>query len=305
MDKKNKKKKGFTLIEVLVVVLIIGILAAIAFPSYTKAVEKSRTREAVQVLSTIALGEQREKLARYKYTNEVDKLDLAYTNFSDGSKATGSTFDGEFFDYTVFGEDRQAAFAQRNNNEYTLSVDYLTKEIFCRPSSHFVCQELGMLEGPSMSKYDTSNIQDWVMKDYIEYAMDELVDIWNYSDCGRDLHCLQEKIKDLCTDNGEGPCLNKLNQKIVGADGYEYFWSTGTGTNGYLSLFINEYGATTNGQKSFFAQIFFYPVQNSAGTSIEIRGNVNHDVAKLDEVASELGFTNRKQVGDWIYYGLN
>lgn len=292
MDKRKKKKKGFTLIEVLVVVLIIGILATIAFPSYTKAVEKSRTREAVQVLSTIALGEQREKLARYKYTNEVDKLDLAYTNFSDGSKATGSTFDGEFFDYTVFGEDRQAAFAQRNNNEYTLSVDYLTKEIFCRPSSHFVCQELGVLEGPTMSNYDTSNIQNWSAVDFVGYLQEMLKDNWS-SGCGNDLHCLQDTIQDLCADNGNGTCLNVMNNRITGADGYEYFWGT---HDGHLVLNINDYAATP-----FFAQVF---IQNTG--SIFLRGNKNHSAEQTAAIAEELGLPPSRYVinGDWVQYGL-
>ena len=47
------KNQAFTLIEILVAVLIIGILAAIAVPQYKKAVEKSRLSEALSIIQSL------------------------------------------------------------------------------------------------------------------------------------------------------------------------------------------------------------------------------------------------------------
>ncbi len=46
-------KKGFTLLELIIVIIILGVLATLGFQQYQKAVEKSRGAEARQVLGQI------------------------------------------------------------------------------------------------------------------------------------------------------------------------------------------------------------------------------------------------------------
>lgn len=53
MKIRNKKSKGFTLVEIMIVVLIIGILLAIAVPNFVRARETSRGRTCVANLKQI------------------------------------------------------------------------------------------------------------------------------------------------------------------------------------------------------------------------------------------------------------
>ena len=76
---KNYTKErlgGFTLIELMVVVLIIGILAAVALPQYQKAVAKARGTEIITQLSAIEKAQVVYYLANNTYTDNLNDLDI-------------------------------------------------------------------------------------------------------------------------------------------------------------------------------------------------------------------------------------
>jgi len=53
------KSRGFTLIELMIVIAVIAILAIIAIPSYLAQVRKSRRTDAIATMNTVVLNEER------------------------------------------------------------------------------------------------------------------------------------------------------------------------------------------------------------------------------------------------------
>ncbi|TBR15250.1 prepilin-type N-terminal cleavage/methylation domain-containing protein [bacterium] len=67
-------RKGFTLIELIVVIIIVGILAMIGFSQYSKVVEKGRTAEAKSVLGSLRTAEAAYSLENGAYTATITNL---------------------------------------------------------------------------------------------------------------------------------------------------------------------------------------------------------------------------------------
>ena len=89
------RNQGFTLIELMIVVAIIGIIASVAVPSYNQYVTESRRADAYVALATTAAEQERFYTYDNAYSTDIDELggDTSPDGFYTISvSATDSTF---------------------------------------------------------------------------------------------------------------------------------------------------------------------------------------------------------------------
>lgn len=92
----NKKQKGLTLVEVMVVVAIISILATIVYPMYTDQLRKSRRASAKVALTTLAQAQERFFTLNNGYASAFDSTGSAANKLDVSGilNASGVTADG-------------------------------------------------------------------------------------------------------------------------------------------------------------------------------------------------------------------
>ncbi|QGT77485.1 prepilin-type N-terminal cleavage/methylation domain-containing protein [Guyparkeria halophila] len=78
----RKGNHGFTLVELMIVVVIVAILASIALPSFLEQINKTRRADGTSKLLEIMQAQERYRTTEFTYT--TDLTELGYTVDGDG-----------------------------------------------------------------------------------------------------------------------------------------------------------------------------------------------------------------------------
>lgn len=94
--------KGFTLIELMVTMAILGIIASIALPAYTGYIKAAKLQEGKRNLASLRLAQEEYFLENNTYFSGTDTADLASQSLGLWSASKGSN-NAVNFDYEATG----------------------------------------------------------------------------------------------------------------------------------------------------------------------------------------------------------
>lgn len=122
------KDRGFTLMEILVVMIVLGVVATLAVPSYNMVVERMRAKEGADILPAVLAAQKRYELETGSSANNLSQLDITLPNL-------------EYFDApTLTGAVIRIRRNGSNPYNYRLEMNS-TGTITCQGSS--ICGKLG------------------------------------------------------------------------------------------------------------------------------------------------------------------
>ena len=109
-----KNNGGFTLIEIMVVLVVIGVMVALAMPRYQTAVEKVRSAEGVNILDALLGAQKRYSLENAgAYTSNINNLDITIP---------ASNFSPPTFNLPTVATANPIATIDRNGGSYRLTI---------------------------------------------------------------------------------------------------------------------------------------------------------------------------------------
>ncbi len=75
--KPNRHKRGFTLTEIMIALVVLAVLAGLAVPNYARTVEQSRIQEAVTTINIIHMGQKIYRLNNNTFWNGGSNASVA------------------------------------------------------------------------------------------------------------------------------------------------------------------------------------------------------------------------------------
>ncbi len=101
--RSHKNQRGFTLIELMIVVAIIGIIAAIAYPSYSEHVQKTKRSDGQGALMGLAAAMERHYASNNSYAGAGSDGDTGSpTIYADEAPLDGND---KYYDLTIQAAD--------------------------------------------------------------------------------------------------------------------------------------------------------------------------------------------------------
>ena len=234
---ENKKRKGFTLPEILVVVAILILLVGIAIPGYERLTQKSDVSDALHNLEMLASAQNKYFVANGAYTRNLSALETPLRS----SEKNAAIITTNNFTYSASAssadKEKNCVFSESTKNDYVLAYNYKTNEgpicsgSYCSEISNVVregsvaelcgknpfggCEGLKCEKGYHADEEACECVCDRTCGTYAERDAEG---------CG--CHCIGQAVDD-CKHYDECEllfnCTCKINQKICDKEGNKHF----------------------------------------------------------------------------------